>query len=284
MPKKTTPAPAEPGVSLTCQEASMASSTTYVPCGKPAVESIHSPRDGRAYNMCEMCADHNVSNRGCLSEGPATPDNPPIAVDQPALLEQARQLIDAQAPAAEPVYDYGDYVQKPTGEGELAQLSSLAEQLRMAEVVREEAQAALKKAQAVEADLAERQIPALMESIGMETFKTSGGLNVSVREVIRASLGTGKAKEDATDWLEANGHGAIIKLGVEVPFGRAERDREAAKALVAELHGKGVTQAAFFRKVEPSTLAALVRELLGEGRPVPEDKFNIHRQRIAKLK
>lgn len=184
----------------------------------------------------------------------------------------------------ETVYDYGDYVQKPTAAGELSTLASLAEQLRMAEIVREEAQHALKKAQAAEADLAERQIPELMERINMEEFKTADGLKITIKEVIRASLGTGQAKEDATDWLEQNGHGAIIKLGVEVPFGRAERDREAAKALVSELHDKGVTQAAFMRKVEPSTLAALIRELLGEGRPVPEEKFNVHRQRLAKLK
>ncbi len=254
---------------LTCQEASPASGATYVACGRPASASIRSDKDGRSYNMCDMCADHSVRNRGLVQDGLPTPNNPDI---EPA------------PAAADAVYDYGDYVQQPTSGGELATLSSLAEQARMAEIVLEDAQAALKKAQAAHADLVERQIPELMEQIGMEKFSTSGGLNITIREVVRASLGTGQAKETAIDWLEENGHGAIVKLGVEVPFGRAQQDREQAQALVKTLHGSGLTQAAFMRKVEPSTLGALVRELLSEGRPIPEDRFNVHRQRIAKLK
>jgi hypothetical protein len=75
---------------LTCQEASALSGATYIACGKPAERSIFLARDGRAFNMCPACAHHNVSNRGGVDAGEATPSNPPVVFDP------------APAPAPEP--------------------------------------------------------------------------------------------------------------------------------------------------------------------------------------
>lgn len=59
---------AKPG---TCEEASMfAPPGCYLPCGNPAVTRVHHRRDDRTYNMCEMCADHNIKNRGGEDRGP----------------------------------------------------------------------------------------------------------------------------------------------------------------------------------------------------------------------
>jgi hypothetical protein len=49
---------------LTCQEASMFSYGSYIPCGKQASSIIWHNKDRRAYAMCFGCADHNVKNRG----------------------------------------------------------------------------------------------------------------------------------------------------------------------------------------------------------------------------
>jgi hypothetical protein len=51
-----------------CEEASMLSRESYIPCGQPAKKVLHSPRDGRDYNMCEPCADHN-RGRGMFIKG-----------------------------------------------------------------------------------------------------------------------------------------------------------------------------------------------------------------------
>lgn len=183
----------------------------------------------------------------------------------------------------EPVYDYGDYVDnKPKSDGELAQLSDLAEQARQAEYEVEELQRKLKLAQDRHRSLTEHEIPTLMEQVGMEKFSTVGGLNIAVRETIRASMGSGPLKERNLDWLEKEGHEAIIKLGVTVPFGRGEESRQQGKELAARLRQEGF-EAAFDRKVEPSTLSSLIRELLEQGRPVPEEDFGVFRQRVAKI-
>ena len=184
---------------------------------------------------------------------------------------------------AEGTYDYSGYEETPTSEGELAQLSNLAEQARTAEYDVEQAQKALKTAQDRHRMLVEEQIPELMDKCGVEKFKTRQGLNIEVRENIRASLGSGSEKEGNIDWLEKNGHEAIVKLAVVVPYGRGEGPREEARALAKRLQGEGI-DATFERKVEPATLGSLIRELLEDGQPVPEGSFHVFRQRIAKIK
>lgn len=193
--------------------------------------------------------------------------------------------VKADPAGGEPVYDYSGFGETPKSEGELGQLSALAEQARQAEYAVEAAQRELKRLQGIHQGLVEQQIPALMEQVGMEKFSTSSGLNIEIKEAIRASLGSGSEKDRNLDWLEAQGHEAIIKLAVAVPFGRGDGEREQAKALAALLRTDlGYPQAVFERKVEPSTLGALIRELLEEGRPVPEEQFHVFRQRVAKIK
>lgn len=52
-----------------CEEASMMSSSFYIPCNAPAVSVVYSDRDKREYRMCEACAHHNVKNRGAVLRG-----------------------------------------------------------------------------------------------------------------------------------------------------------------------------------------------------------------------
>lgn len=256
---------------LKCQEASPTSSSTYIPCGRPATKSIASPQDKRSYNMCAFCANHSVTNRGMTEDGPATADNPDIQVDQQAMLAQVAAT-----------FDYSDYTEEPQGDGDLVMLSNLAEQQKQAQDLVELKQHELKQAQNQLKDIAEHKLPELMDKVGMEKFSTRNGLNIKISEAIRASMGSGVAKERNLDWLEEQGHEAVIKMAVEVPFGKGEEERTAARALAARLRAENIP-AQFARKVEPSTLSALIRELLEEGRPVPEEQFGVFRQRIAKI-
>lgn len=48
---------------LCCEEASPRSHGFYIPCDRPAKFMVKN-RDLQPYRMCEMCADHNVRNRG----------------------------------------------------------------------------------------------------------------------------------------------------------------------------------------------------------------------------
>jgi hypothetical protein len=47
-----------------CEEASILSRETFIPCGMPSVGLVWHSKDRRAYRMCRGCTFHNVSNRG----------------------------------------------------------------------------------------------------------------------------------------------------------------------------------------------------------------------------
>jgi hypothetical protein len=49
---------------MRCEEASIHSNRTYIPCNSPAYGIVWHDRDKRAYVMCEPCCLHNVRNRG----------------------------------------------------------------------------------------------------------------------------------------------------------------------------------------------------------------------------
>jgi hypothetical protein len=50
---------------MKCEEASIHSKKTFIPCGAPAVAVVWHERDGKhTYLMCAPCAFHNVRNRG----------------------------------------------------------------------------------------------------------------------------------------------------------------------------------------------------------------------------
>lgn len=52
---------ADPGC---CEEASVASHETYIPCNQPATCHVAFVRTGEGpYRMCSPCAAHNTSNR-----------------------------------------------------------------------------------------------------------------------------------------------------------------------------------------------------------------------------
>lgn len=179
----------------------------------------------------------------------------------------------------DPNASYLDYVQPPASSGgELSQLQSLAEQQASAAARVAELEAQLNKAREEYRDLAERQVPELMDQIGMAEFKTATGLKIKIDETIRASIPKAKAPL-AFAWLKANGHAAMIKRVVQVAFGKGEDER--ADALREKLAGEFEVEDN--ASVHPSTLAAFVREKLRDGEEVPLDLFGVHRQRVSKI-
>lgn len=173
---------------------------------------------------------------------------------------------------------YLDYVQPQTAGGELSQLSALAERQAAAQAKVADLEAQLNKAREELRDIAERQVPELMDRIGIDEFKTTTGLKIKIDETIRASIPKAKAPL-ALAWLKNNGHGSLIKRVVSVTFGRGEEEK--ADELCRRLAGE--FEVDDNASVHPSTLAAFVREKLRNGEEIPLDLFGVHRQRVAKI-
>lgn len=174
---------------------------------------------------------------------------------------------------------YADFVQPAASEGELSQLARLAEEQARAEATVADLEAQLAKAREIARDYAERQVPELMDSIGISEFKTATGLKIEVAETIRASIPKALAPR-AFDWLRRNGSAALIKRTISVGFSKGEDDK--ADALREELGDRFEFEDN--SAVHPSTLSAFVREKLQKGDDLPLDLFGVHRQRVSKIK
>lgn len=175
--------------------------------------------------------------------------------------------------------DYSAYINQDaaTSSDALAQLSVLANDQASAEATVKELEAKLEKARESLREISERKIPELMDSLGMEEFKTSTGLKIKIKTSIRCSI-TKERQEVAFKWLRDNGHGGLIKRVVSVSFGKGEDEsaEELFKELIVEYEGAEDKAA-----VHPSTLASFVKEQLADGEDFPMEIFGVHRQRTA---
>lgn len=177
--------------------------------------------------------------------------------------------------------DYSDFQEGP-GEGQLAELSKLADQQADADREVKRLEADLAKAKDKLRSISEQELPTLMDALGMEKFKTTSGLEIDIREVIRASIPKARADE-AYKWLDENGHASIIKRMFAVSFGRDEE--KWARKFAADLRRRKRDLAVDdIKKVESATLRAFVKGQLEAGVDIPMELFGVFRQRIAKIK
>lgn len=177
-----------------------------------------------------------------------------------------------------PEYPTADLADAPSTNS-LAELSSLANDLYLAELEVAEAKIKLEEAQAKSDDISQQQIPQLMETIGIEEFTTTSGVKLSIKDILRAAPPAARRPE-AYKWLEDNGFGDLIKRNIVVGFGRGEED--AAASLVQELDGKGLRTKDEI-KVEAQTLKKWVKDRLAAGEAVPMDLFGVRQFKQAKI-
>lgn len=139
----------------------------------------------------------------------------------------------------------------------------------------------LKAATTALREISEKELPALMDEIGMEEFVTTSGLKISVREKIRAKIPEARNAE-AILWLEENGHGGLVKRLFTVEFDRDEMDW--AKDFEREC-AQRERPLRLKRKegVHGNTLSAFVKEQLADGENLPLGLLGVFRQRFAKI-
>lgn len=178
--------------------------------------------------------------------------------------------------------DYSEFQDTPgPGDNIMAQLGGLAKEQLDAEAEVARLEEELRKAQEKVKDISEHRLPTLMEEAKMESFVTSDGLKITLREIIRASIPEA-GSEKAFDWLEDNGQGAMIKRQFVIEFGKSEdkwadkfeRDLKARKRQLNVKRKKSV---------HSSTLSAFIREQLEEGVPIDMRMFGAFRQRHSKV-
>jgi len=192
---------------------------------------------------------------------------------------------DIASAVAEDPFDYGtDAVPDDASIAEaFAELDRLTLRAERASEVRKQAEAELQRCKQLEEQLLHREIPELLARMRLDECTTASGIGVKIKREIKAALpGHDRvaARSGALRWLVEQGHGGVIKNLVAVTLDRGEDNR--ADELVVELNTRGYAVEAK-KDVHASTLGALVRELIAEGKIVPRDLFNLFDMRIAKL-
>ena len=146
-------------------------------------------------------------------------------------------------------------------------------------------------------DLLTKTLPDTMDSFGLKEFKLKDGAQVTIKQIIAASLPTMSAIEKerdkdkqatmrhrfeaAMDFLKANKASALIKTTVKAELGKDSE--KVAKAVAAALKELGV-QAAIGKAVNANTLSAWIKERLEAGLPVDYDLFGVFDGRKAIIK
>lgn len=141
----------------------------------------------------------------------------------------------------------------------------------------------LQKIKQAEEQLLNKDIPELLAKMRLGDCTTASGITVKVKREIKASLPGHErveARLGAFAWLIAGGNGGVIKNNVTVALERGADER--ADELVVELRARGLEVEAK-KEVHPSTLSALVREMIAAGKIVPRDLINLFDVTIAKL-
>ena len=121
--------------------------------------------------------------------------------------------------------------------------------------------------------LSEEIIPARMTELGMSSTTMVDGSKVDVVENIYVSIPKDPEKSQACfAWLEDNGLGDIIKNQVGMSFGKGENQE--AKLLENTIKDLGYIPEVKV-SVHPSTLKATVRQLVKDGKSVPDNIFSL---------
>ena len=201
----------------------------------------------------------------------------------------ARSVDDRDEPVSSDVtedqFDYGadaDPDQEVVARA-FADLDKMTLQAERLIEQRKKAEDQLGKIKQAEEQLLNKDIPELLGKMRLDECTTASGIQVKVKREIKASLPGHErveARMGALRWLIEHGHGGVIKNQVSIALDRGEDSR--ADELVVELRTKGF-EVESKKDVHASTLGALVRELMAEGKIVPREYFNLFDLKIAKL-
>ena len=195
------------------------------------------------------------------------------------------------------VPNYDDFIEEPQPlpEDKASRVNALVKRQLMLERKYAEAEALLKQVKQELESVSDQALPDLMDDLGISKLELKGGSTITIDTTIRASLGKTKDPEKAEKaiaWLLDNEHPHLIKHTLAITFtgGQDELashvagELEAINEKLAEVNEAWSISVEDKTDVNPGTLSAFVRGELKEGRPVPEDLFNVHRARKAKIK
>lgn len=169
-------------------------------------------------------------------------------------------------------------------------LTELCESLQELERKQEEVEEYLKNLKATIDDLSTNKIPDKLLELGVTELKLTNGAKVSTSKKYIASIPKDPEKSrEAFDWLIKNGHGAIIKKQLVIPYTFEDNEGTLPENIKTAIESLKLLDVTFIDDgtVAWQILRAFVREQLESGEDVsdfPKDLFNVYIQNVTKIK
>jgi hypothetical protein len=182
---------------------------------------------------------------------------------------------------------YAGYETKSAGGAVHQQMMVTAAQAEAVAEEIERLEEQLANTKAMYRTLTEQVLPEQMEAAGFKEITTLSGTKIKVQELVTGSCPVPSTRDPELmkrrsrifKWLDDNGYGKIISRELVVDFDRAQ----AEQALVLETKlREQAFQVHRQYNIHPQTFNKFVRELLADGKDLPED-FSVHRRNVAKI-
>lgn len=131
----------------------------------------------------------------------------------------------------------------------------------------------------------EGELPQAMQEAQVEELTLQDGTKILVDKILDmpSMAADSEKRQPVIDWLEANGHGGMVKNVVTVYFEKGDPKAAILDRVVKALR----LQADKFAAVHSGSLKSLITTLLEEGKDVPMEELGIsqyHRSEVKKAK
>lgn len=188
-----------------------------------------------------------------------------------------REELDGLTEDDEQLFNILDSYEIP--DDDLQSIGKLAAHLVTANRRVEQAEELLRRIKQQRDSLSNEVLPSRMDALGISELKLDDGSSISVETYYQASL-PADSKDDALNWLEAEGHGDIIKHEVKVSLKKGQSEEaEMARRQLENVGLEPITDLG----VHSSTLRAFVREEVEAGRKI-DPSINVFVGRRTKIK
>lgn len=154
-------------------------------------------------------------------------------------------------------------------DAETREIAGYVSQVQTIDEEIERHEAGLREAKEMRRHVTTVDLPLAFQRLGIERMDLAG-LSLTLRQVVAPNV----RKEDQPkmhSWLEANGHGDLIKRVLKIPLGRGEE--EAFDGICAFLDAHRV-EYEVAEGVAHNTLMAWARMMVAEGEELPDDVFH----------
>lgn len=172
---------------------------------------------------------------------------------------------------------------------ELSQVSALAARMIQIDLAKSKLAERVKELDTEQDRIANQDLPALMEEVGLKEFKLRTGEKIEIKPIISASIPSESAiakekdvekhaemkerLEKALSYIVKEGGGAMIKNILMVEFGKdSVKETRAAVSALKKLKLTPVVT----KGIHPQTLTSWVKEKIANGHPPDFDTFGVY--------